>query len=224
MSLPPAAPVEDRSKAACDYIKSAVAELGKLDKAVCTGAGGPPPPPPVKSLTKTDIEAWLTGKASANTFLTGYVVTETTPGTEYDIAVGDKTYKMLSSAGTIDEQANAIAAALSGTSGQKMAGGRRGKRSARRNRRSFKGGRGNRSRRSKGSKGRKCRGRTNKRRNGGAKIGPELKAWMERQKAATGKDPISKKTIAKTKTKSQATGSDQRLESGKHVVAQKRGY
>ena len=108
-------------------------------------------------------------------------------------------------------------------------GGRRGKRSVRKGSRGSKSRRGNRSRKGgksrghKGSKGRKSRGRTNKRK-GGAKMGKELKAWMKRQKAATGIDPISKATIAATKTKPQATGSDQRLESGKHVAAQARGF
>ena len=97
-------------------------------------------------------------------------------------------------------------------------GGRRRKRSMRKGRRSSKGGR--RSRARKGSKGRKSRGRTIK---GGTKMTKELKAWMDRQKKATGLTAISKKTIAATKTKSQATGSEQRSESGKHVVAQARG-
>ena len=52
----------------------------------------------------------------------------------------------------------------------------------------------------------------------------ELKAWMERQKKATGLTAISKKTIDAAKTTSQATGSEQRSESGKHVAAKNRGF
>ena len=101
------------------------------------------------------------------------------------------------------------------------AGGRRRKRSMRRSRRSSKGGR--RSRKGgKSRKGRKSRGRSNKSK-GGAKMGKELKAWMKRQKTATGITPISKATIAATKTNPQSTGSAQRSESSKHVAAQARG-
>ena len=50
----------------------------------------------------------------------------------------------------------------------------------------------------------------------------ELKAWMKRQEKATGVKPISKKTIDAAKTTSQATGSEQRSESGKHVAAKQR--
>jgi hypothetical protein len=105
-------------------------------------------------------------------------------------------------------------------------GGRRGKRSARRGRgrKSSKGGRRSRKggRRSRGCKGRKSRGRSNKSK-GGAKMGKELKAWMKRQQKATGIPPISKATIAATKTNPQSTGSAQRSESSKHVAAQSRG-
>jgi hypothetical protein len=176
-------------------------------------------------MSKESILDWLKTKEVANDFLKGATVTD--DDGSFKIAVDDKTFDLVESAGTIDDQADAIAAALSGTPTQKMVlkGGRRGKRSARRNRRSSKsskGGRGNRSRRSrKGCKKSRRGGRTIK---GGAKMGKELQAWMKRQKAATGIDPISKKTIAKTKTKSQATGSEQRSDSGKYVEATKRKF
>jgi len=54
-------------------------------------------------------------------------------------------------------------------------------------------------------------------------MGKELKAWIKRQQKATGIAPISKATIAATKTKSQATGSEQRSESSKYAAAQARG-
>lgn len=95
-------------------------------------------------------------------------------------------------------------------------GGRRRKRSARKGRRSRKGGR-----KSRGCKGRRSRGRARTIK-GGVKMSKELKAWMERQKKATGITAISKKTIDATKTKTQATGSEQRSESGKHVAAKQR--
>jgi hypothetical protein len=156
----------------------------------------PTPPPPSIRLTKRVIEDWLEVKdlIKGNDFLKGATVVVDDVAGSFTITNKTDSLKVFTGGVfmVLDDVANEIAVALSGTPTQKMVltGGRRGKRSARRNRgrkssRSSKGGRGNRSRRSKGSKGRKSRGRTNKRRNGGAKMGPkmgkELQAWMKRQ-------------------------------------------
>jgi hypothetical protein len=231
----PAAP-DPKSKAACEYIDKSLDGLNKLKTAVCSGAEKAPlaaaakPASGLATLNQPDIEAWLKtkGAIAGNEFLLDATVAKGTgdKADEFIIKAKDgKTFNIQENLG-LDATADEIAATLSGVEGKTMvmAGGRRRKRSARRSFRSSKGCRGNRSRRSrKGGKKSRRGGRTNKRRNGGT-IGPALKAWLERQKAATGKDPISKKTIAKTKTKSQATGSEQRLESGKSVAAKNRGF
>lgn len=176
-AAPPAA--VDKSKAACEYMEDLNKLTTKFKTAVgCdTGAVDTPPPPlptPEKKLAKADIEAWLANKVTKNNFLKDASVTESGEGS-FDIKAGDKTFTLAVSAGTIDDQANNIAAALGPDGTTAMAGGRRGKRSARRSFRSSKGGRrsrkgkkgGRRSRGCKCSKSckcRKCRGRTNKRR------------------------------------------------------------
>ena len=229
-------PTPPKSKAACDYIDESLTGLNKLKTAVCTDAGAGPigPPLPVTTpLTKVDIENWLKTKAAitGNEFLAGATVAKDTEPTKLDefiiTAKDGKTFNIQQNLG-LDATEDEIAAALSGIPTQKMAGGRRGKRSARRSksrkggrrsRRSFKGGR--RSRGCKGSKGRRSRGRTIK---GGVKMSKELKAWMKRQKKATGITAISKKTIDAAKTTSQATGSEQRSDSSKHVAAKQRNF
>ena len=233
MTTPPPA-ATDKSKAACDYMNSLTDLTTKFKTAVgCTGAGAPPAPV-ITTLTEPDIKSWLKTKAAikGNEFLDGAIVAkDNNPGKtdEFTItAKNGKTFNIQENFG-LDATADEIAVALSGTPTQTMvmAGGRRGKRSARRGRRSFKSGRRSRrsrkgGRRSRGCKGRKSRGRSNKSK-GGAKMGKELKAWMKRQQKATGIPPISKATIAATKTNPQSTGSAQRSESSKHVAAQSRG-
>ena len=224
----PVNPAEDRSAAACKYIDEAIKGLTTLNTAVCLKTEGDKGPPD-KKLTKANIEAWIAVKKNTNAFLEGAIVSETKVGDVYEITVGDKTFTLLSTAGTIEDQADIIAAALDPASTTekptKMKGGRRGKRSARRSK-SRKGGRrsrkgGKKSRGCKGNKGRRSRGRTIK---GGAKMSKELKAWMKRQKKATGITAISKKTIDAAKTTSQATGSEQRSDSSKHVAAKQRNF
>ena len=237
MSSPP---LDAKSKAACDYIESAVTGLNNLNTAVCKKSGAAPDSSSSKpaaklasditTLTLTDIESWLKAKATikGNEFLEGATVAKDTDSTkpdEFTITAKDgKNFNIHENLG-LDATADDIAAALGPEGTTKMAGGRRGKRSARRSksrkggRRSRKGGRKSRAR--KGNKGRRSRGRTIK---GGAKMSKELKAWMKRQKKATGITAISKKTIDAAKTTSQATGSEQRSDSSKHVAAKQRNF
>ena len=243
--VPPGAPppAADKSKAACDYMNESLAGLTKLKTAVCAGAGagaGTPVTPPVDPAAaaaaqglKDLLEPELTNIQKMNTSnkilqdlkftVVGISVELSDPNTPANkIIVTDKV-------NTRDDLLAFIttnAAALGVDVAVALNGGRRGKRSARRGRRSSKGHKGGRSRkggrRSRGCKGRKSRGRSNKSK-GGAKMGKELKAWMKRQQKATGIPPISKATIAATKTNPQSTGSAQRSESSKHVAAQARG-
>jgi hypothetical protein len=224
----------DRSKAACDYINTAIAGLTKLNTEVCDKKDGYSAPvkkeeEPVKkeedpaaaaAARKTVLEGFLTKIKSENPLL---ITRLDAFAVEIDLA--DNKISVKGDRGVLQEvladesTEPQFKTLITNMLGEKIAGGRRGKRSARKGRKSFKGGR--RSRKGKGSKGRRSRSRTIK---GGAKMGKELQAWMKRQKAATGIAPISKKTIAATKTKSQATGSEQRSDSGKHVEATKRKF
>lgn len=232
-SPPGAPPPADKSKAACKYMDDLTDLTTKFKTEVgCSAAAAGPPVTPAlpaaTTLTQAEIETWLQNKETANAFLKGATVAVDSSATGSFIIthVSDhaKTFTVTEKM-DLDNEKDNIAAALDKI-GTTMAGGRRGKRSARRGRghksskggrRSFKGGR-----RSRGCKGRKSRGRSNKSK-GGAKMGKELKAWMKRQQKATGITPISKATIAATKTKPQANGSAQRSESSKHVAAQARG-
>ena len=241
-AAPPAA--ADKSAAACKYMDDLTDLTNKFKTAVSCPAGagaGTPVTPPVDPAAaaaaaqglKDLLEPELTNIQKMNTSnkilqdlkftVVGISVELSDPNTPANkIIVTDKV-------NTRDDLLAFIttnAAALGVDVAVALNGGRRGKRSARRGRRSSKGHKGGRSRkggrRSRGCKGRKSRGRSNKS-NGGAKMGKELKAWMKRQKTATGITPISKATIAATKTKPQSTGSAQRSESSKHVAAQSRG-
>ena len=164
--MPESPPAADKSKAACDFITQTNKGLTTLSKSVCNNPDAAAPestdpkpadtPPAAAALSNESIEAWIADKKSTNAFLEGATITEKTVGDEYEIAVGGKTFTLLSSAGTIDAQADAIAAALGPEGTTKMSGGRRGKRSARKGRKSSKGGR--RSRKGKGKrKGKKSR-------------------------------------------------------------------
>ena len=227
----------DKSKAACDYIEESLAGLNKLKTAVCTDAGSPGPvvePAADATKLKATLDPLLETIKSKNKSTAGIpALALNVDGDTLKLSGGDDApaevvvpVKVTTKEGLI-EFITTNAENLGVVIGPGLEGGRRGKRSARRGhgrksskggRRSFKGGR--RSRARKGNKGRKSRGRTIK---GGAKMSKELKAWMKRQKAATGIAPISKKTIDATKTTSQATGSEQRSDSGKYVEATKRG-
>ena len=61
------------------------------------------------------------------------------------------------------------------------------------------------------------------RKSGGAKMGPEMKAWSARMHRATGKIPISKSTLDALKPKQPPNGSAQREEAAKYSAAQSRG-
>jgi len=235
MASPPV--VVDKSDAACKYILKASDDLKALNDAVCSGAGagtGAPIPPVVDPKKKESdallkkIQGMLDKIKSENTshpdsaaVIQAFKVDQAT-ATPFEVSIKSKTSNPVMSDGTTIEDIKELIKGDLIDKTTSLKGGRRGKRSVRRNRRSFKGGRGNRSRRSrKGKKGgRRSRGRTIK---GGAKMGKELKEWLKRQQRATGVAPISKKTIAATKTKPQATGSAQRSESSKHVAAGVRG-
>ena len=226
----PAAPPDPKSAAACTYMDNLTKLTTDFKAAVScpagTGPPGPPALPAATALTQADIEKWLKPKETANAFLAGATVAVDSVAGSFTITHTTNPAKVFngSLSMVLDDEANNIAAALDPASTSstptKMVGGRRGKRSARRSK-SRKGGRKSRKggRKSRGCKGRRSRGRTIK---GGAKMSKELKAWMKRQEKATGVKPISKKTIDAAKTTSQATGSEQRSESGKHVAAKQR--
>ena len=235
-ALPGTPPVVDpKSKAACEYMDSLTDLTTDFKTKVgCTAtAAGPTPLPPALPVVdpaaaaaatrKAEVEGFLAkiktdNNATRKTELDPLKVEQDAPpgyaifirGGTTEVAVGDKDNEV-----AVKDN---IAAMLKGAA--LTGGGRRGKRSARRSK-SRKGGRKSRKggRRSRGCKGRKSRGRTIK---CGAKMSKELKAWIKRQEKATGVKPISKKTIDAAKTTSQATGSEQRSESGKHVAAKQR--
>lgn len=228
--VPPAAPpaAADKSKAACDYIVESLTGLTNLKAAVCAGAG------PILAVDPKIASDALLKKIQdmlekIKTDNKGHPETNTIDAFKADqdalhpFEVSIKSVagsNAMSDSTTLDDIKGIILAELTDKK-TPLNGGRRGKRSARRSRRNSKGGR--RSRKGgKSHKGRKSRGRSNKSK-GGAKMGKELKAWMKRQQKATGIPPISKATIAATKTNPQSTGSAQRSESSKHVAAQSRG-
>ena len=224
----PVKPAEDRSAAACKYIDEAIKGLTTLNTAVCDGAGpiGPAVDPKkaesdVKFEKLNSLVKAIMGKNTSIDLKHVKVTQGSAPDYLVTIEGGSSPIQFVGKETEDEIRANintAFSLTLSG-------GGRRGKRSARRSK-SFKGGRrsrkgGRKSRGCKGNKGRRSRARTIK---GGAKMGKELKAWMARQQKATGVAPISKATIAATKTKSQATGSEQRSDSSKHVAAKQRNF
>ena len=241
-AAPPAA--ADKSAAACKYMDDLTDLTNKFKTAVSCPAGagaGTPVTPPVDPAAaaaaaqglKDLLEPELTNIQSINAVNKNlqdliFIVV----GNDVELSNKNSPTKKIIVTDNVNTRDDLLAfiTANAGTLGVDVAialnGGRRGKRSARRGRghksskggrRSFKGGR-----RSRGCKGRKSRGRSNKSK-GGAKMGKELKAWMKRQQKATGIPPISKATIAATKTNPQANGSAQRSESSKHVAAQARG-
>ena len=242
-AAPPAA--ADKSAAACKYMDDLTDLTNKFKTAVSCPAGagaGTPVTPPVDPAAaaaaaqglKDLLEPELTNIQSINAVNKNlqdliFIVV----GNDVELSNKNSPTKKIIVTDNVNTRDDLLAfiTANAGTLGVDVAialnGGRRGKRSARRGRRSFKSGRRSRrsrkgGRRSRGCKGRKSRGRSNKSK-GGAKMGKELKAWMKRQQKATGITPISKATIAATKTNPQSTGSAQRSESSKHVAAQSRG-
>ena len=233
------AAVDPKSKAACDYIDESLTGLTQLKTAVCnksdlgattssfssSSSSKPDAAAAAAAKRKVEVEGFLTNiKTNNSARKTELEPLRVDQGAAPDYAIfikGGKTEVPVIITDNEAEIKKNIEGMIEGD--PLTGGGRRGKRSARRSK-SRKGGRRSRKggKKSRGCKGRKSRGRARTIK-GGTKMTKELKAWMDRQKKATGIAPISKATIAAAKTTSQATGSKQRSDSGKYVEATKRG-